>query len=599
MICGHFIPLFPFAPVPSLDDWGHGNQSSHGLYGASVATLNFLRYHMRYGHFDQYHLLVPGAILRADLDLREKLLGKLASDRRIGLRVLEEFSSASRADYHAIHHPEGPKCLKVLSLRNQQRACKVPITAVTHTISYQEILGDFALLLLAGMRPWDSIVCTSKSGRDAFRNLLVHVSENISREMRATVRYDGRLDTIPLGVDTKIYQPREKFRLRQMLELPTGKVILLWFGRFSVYDKADLRPLLIAFQKACNDFDGDKLILLLAGEDKRGGYADTVANFAADLGLADRLLIRKNPALATGPLYYAASDVFVCPSDNIQETFGQTVIEAMSSGLPVICSDWNGFRDTVVHGHVGFRIPTYWAQCDSRLCDNAPVSPRSLDHLYLSQSVCVDVDQMANSITILARDEQLRRRMGDQARKHAVTNFDWQVVIGEYERLWDMLNSIAASSRPVPGRRAGWSKPAYVSHFKGYATKILDQAMIVRTSKDLTKLPEIRQSIYSNMGLDSQFRYEIADLILRHANKGISFVDLQNRVAKLGMSRENTTWYIMRLLKYGYLCLPNARALGGYFPGSNPAHPSAVSRNTARDVSPLRNRLARRSADHN
>ena len=30
----------------------------------------------------------------------------------------------------------------------------------------------------------------------------------------------------------------------------------------------------------------------------------------------------------------------------------------MSSGLPVICSDWNGYRDTVIDGLSGFLIPT-------------------------------------------------------------------------------------------------------------------------------------------------------------------------------------------------------------------------------------------------
>ena len=45
-------------------------------------------------------------------------------------------------------------------------------------------------------------------------------------------------------------------------------------------------------------------------------------------------------------------------SDNIQETFGITPIEAMSAGLPVVVSDWDGYRDTVRDGIDGFRIPT-------------------------------------------------------------------------------------------------------------------------------------------------------------------------------------------------------------------------------------------------
>ena len=53
-----------------------------------------------------------------------------------------------------------------------------------------------------------------------------------------------------------------------------------------------------------------------------------------------------------------ASDIFVSLADNIQETFGLSVIEAMASSLPLVVSDWNGYKDLVNHGFNGFRIPT-------------------------------------------------------------------------------------------------------------------------------------------------------------------------------------------------------------------------------------------------
>src|SRR5205807_881053 len=44
--------------------------------------------------------------------------------------------------------------------------------------------------------------------------------------------------------------------------------------------------------------------------------------------------------------------------DNLQETFGLSPIEGMAAGLPLVVSDWNGYRDTVRDGVDGFRIPT-------------------------------------------------------------------------------------------------------------------------------------------------------------------------------------------------------------------------------------------------
>ncbi|HRE90473.1 MAG TPA: glycosyltransferase, partial [Myxococcota bacterium] len=54
----------------------------------------------------------------------------------------------------------------------------------------------------------------------------------------------------------------------------------------------------------------------------------------------------------------AAADVFVSLADNVQETFGLSVIEAMAAGLPVVVSDWDGYKDTVRDGEDGFRVTT-------------------------------------------------------------------------------------------------------------------------------------------------------------------------------------------------------------------------------------------------
>ena len=52
--------------------------------------------------------------------------------------------------------------------------------------------------------------------------------------------------------------------------------------------------------------------------------------------------------------YYCKSDVFVFPS--LGDSFGLVVLEAMSYGLPVICSDHAGASDLVVDGYNGFKV---------------------------------------------------------------------------------------------------------------------------------------------------------------------------------------------------------------------------------------------------
>ena len=71
------------------------------------------------------------------------------------------------------------------------------------------------------------------------------------------------------------------------------------------------------------------------------------------------VLLLDGENLALGERAWAAADIFVSMADNHQETFGLTPVEAMACGLPVIASDWNGYRDTVRHGETGWLVPSH------------------------------------------------------------------------------------------------------------------------------------------------------------------------------------------------------------------------------------------------
>jgi glycosyltransferase involved in cell wall biosynthesis len=54
--------------------------------------------------------------------------------------------------------------------------------------------------------------------------------------------------------------------------------------------------------------------------------------------------------------YYRAADVVVFPSV-WDEPFGIPPVEAMAAGVPVVCSDTGGIRETVLDGKTGFLVP--------------------------------------------------------------------------------------------------------------------------------------------------------------------------------------------------------------------------------------------------
>src|SRR6185437_9144143 len=86
----------------------------------------------------------------------------------------------------------------------------------------------------------------------------------------------------------------------------------------------------------------------------RGFYEDAAKGHAPDVPVH---FLDGNDQTLLGELW-AGADVFISLVDNIQETFDITPVEAMAAGLPVVVSDWDGYRSTVRDGVEGFLIPT-------------------------------------------------------------------------------------------------------------------------------------------------------------------------------------------------------------------------------------------------
>jgi glycosyltransferase involved in cell wall biosynthesis len=104
---------------------------------------------------------------------------------------------------------------------------------------------------------------------------------------------------------------------------------------------------------------------------------------------------------------YASADIFVFPSTT--DTFGNVVLEAMGSGLPVIVTDQMGPRELVDHGRTGF--------------------------------ITRDADDFGDKLDILIRDKEKRQRMGRAARAYALTR-SWAAV---FEKLFLDYARIASS----------------------------------------------------------------------------------------------------------------------------------------------------------
>lgn len=352
------------------------------------------------------------------------------------------------------------------SVRDRFASGPTPLVVDTHGLGHHSLWRELAPLSQEPPVPYDSLVCLSSALKSGF--------EAAFDGMLGGVR-PCRLDVVPRPVDTGKFKPatsEAKADARSMLGIPASvRNVVLFLGRLTPNHKADLLPLLQAFARVA--FSDD--FLLVVGPENAPGYRDVLAKEAGELGLHGRVMLRGEIDPDFRPLAYAAADVFVFPGDTVQEALGNTVCEAMASGLPVVCSDWDGFKDLVVDGETGFLVPTYWVPGTGRSEAVSPLTELPTHYLMLAQSVLVDSDVLADRLGRLLRDAGLRQTMGAAGRARAESQLAPRVLADRlvtlFEELLDYARGEDGAARQTRRERAqhlGLMCPRSV--FASYAT---------------------------------------------------------------------------------------------------------------------------------
>jgi hypothetical protein len=207
---------------------------------------------------------------------------------------------------------------------------------------------------------------------------------------------------------------------------------------------------------------------------------------------------------------WSVGDIFLSLSDNIQETFGLTPVEAMAAGIPSVISDWDGYRDTVRHEIDGFRAATYTpaAGAGEDLAYRAANNWISYDSYVgaASQLTTVDIGDAARGLAALIDNPDLRKTMGQAAQARAREVFDWSVVIPQYEALWDEMNARRRAAQAEPfARRNLASNPRRLDPFLlfgGYATEWLsgDTLVSLTPGQSVASLAPLLQGSLTNHG---------------------------------------------------------------------------------------------------
>jgi glycosyltransferase involved in cell wall biosynthesis len=324
------------------------------------------------------------------------------------------------------------------------------LIGLTHTLSSLAALEALRAIVAAPLEPWDALICTSRCARAAIEAGFAAEAERLARRFggSAAAWRGPRLPVIPLGCDTHRYAALAAGReaARSRLQIPAGQPVVLCLGRLELHAKAHPGALLQALARAASELGQRPRLLVVGtarGKATRLAWKQGLAAFSRHF---DAQLLDGHEQ-ANVDAAWAAADLFATLADSLQETFGLTPVEAMARGLPVIASDWNGYRDTVVDGVTGLLIPTR---------QPAPGGAQELAGLALKRlgydafmadlmrQVVVDEDALAAALLQLLRDPAQRRRLGEAGRRRAAEHYGWDRIAG---RIRDLASELTEARR--------------------------------------------------------------------------------------------------------------------------------------------------------
>ena len=208
----------------------------------------------------------------------------------------------------------------------------------------------------------------------------------------------ARIKVVPLGLDLErfamVRDDAARQSARSMLGIPADALVIVAIGRLVPIKR--LERLIDAFAVVAGRVPGS--LLYLVGD---GSERETLQARVSAAGLLDRVTFVGWSG--STPDWYAGTDVVALTSD--REGTPLALIEAAAAGRPVVATDVGGVADVVADGTTGFVVPAS------------------------------SVDALADRLTQLAQDPDLRRAMGREAPAHAI-RFSADRLVADLDRLY-------------------------------------------------------------------------------------------------------------------------------------------------------------------
>ena len=255
---------------------------------------------------------------------------------------------------------------------------------------------------------WVGVTCC-ETHREAMRAVLDHAGALLigSRSFAEEVRGNHgtspeRFTIVPGAVEAARFYPREDYSAGNWLD--DAHPTLLYHGRVDrrkgALDFLDAFALLRERRHPV----AARARLIYSGI---GPDSDAVRERAGSLGLDDNFTNLGYVNYVDVPAVYRRADIFVSPT--YSEGFSNTILEAMSAGLPVVSCAVVGVVDCLHDDVNGLLVPAG------------------------------DVPALADALARMLDDEALRVRLSDHARQDVDEKYSWPVVARQIAGVYETL----------------------------------------------------------------------------------------------------------------------------------------------------------------